>query len=192
MSFQALLRVIWENQGRGVRVDDAQRAIDAAWSAPAGVGAEVQRQHDFLRMLAHDLALNRGRPHDALAGGEIGDFHARGGPRSLIYDALYWGGDTVAAAAAARKIETTLASPRPSESDPELHTYYYDICTLEQWRGWPTKICGRRPSRSRGSARRQGSGTSSGRRSMNDALTFSMPGTPRLRGCPTRPDGSHG
>ncbi len=134
MSFQALLRVIWENQGRGVRVDDAQRAMDAAWSAPAGVGAEVQRQHDFLRMLAHDLALNRGRPHDALAGGEIGDFHARGGPRSLIYDALYWGGDTVAAAAAARKIETTLASPRPSESDPELHTYYYDICTLEQWR----------------------------------------------------------
>jgi hypothetical protein len=52
----------------------------------------------------------------------------------LIYDALYWGGDTIAAGAAARKIEQTLAGPRPPESDPILHTYYYDVCTLEQWR----------------------------------------------------------
>jgi serine/threonine-protein kinase len=134
MSFQALLRVIWENQGRGVRVEDAKRALDAAWSAPTEDGPPAQRQHEFVRMLAHDLALNRGRPREALAGGEIGDFHPRGGPRSLIYDALYWGGDTVAAAAAARKIEQTLAGPRPPESDPQLHAYYYDVCTLEQWR----------------------------------------------------------
>jgi hypothetical protein len=88
----------------------------------------------LVRILAHDLALNRGRPRDALAGGERGELHALGGPRDLIYDALYWGGDTIAAAAAARKIEQTLAGPRPSESDPDLYTYYWDVCTLEQWR----------------------------------------------------------
>ena len=62
------------------------------------------------------------------------DLNARGGPRDLIHDALYWGGDTVAAAEAAQKIEQTLAGPRPPESDPDLHTYYWDLCTLEQWR----------------------------------------------------------
>ncbi len=34
VSFQVLLGVIWENQGRGVRIDDAQRSMDAAWTAP--------------------------------------------------------------------------------------------------------------------------------------------------------------
>jgi tetratricopeptide (TPR) repeat protein len=134
VSLQVLVRVIWENQGRGVRVEDAQRAMDAAWTAPSDFKSSGPADRDFVRGLAHDLALNRGRPRDALAGGEIGDFHARGGPRSLIYDALYWGGDTIAAAAAARKIEQTLAGSWPPESDPDLHTYYYDICTLEQWR----------------------------------------------------------
>ncbi len=133
-SFQVLIRVLWENQGRGVRVEDAQRAMDAAWTAPSDFSAGAPAPRNLVRVLAHDLALNRGRPRDALAGGEIGDSHPRGGPRSLIYDALYWGGDTVAAAAAARKIEQTLAGPRPRESDPDLHAYYYDICTLEQWR----------------------------------------------------------
>jgi serine/threonine-protein kinase len=134
VSFQVLLRVIWENQGRGVRVEDAQRAMDAAWSAPSDFAAGAPAPRGFVRMVAHDLALNRGRPRDALAGGAVGDAHPRGGPRSLIYDALYWGGDTVAAAAAVRKLEQTLASPWPAESDPHLHTYYYDVCTLEQWR----------------------------------------------------------
>ncbi len=134
MDFGVLLRVIWDNQGRGVRVEDAQRALDAAWTAPVDFDAGGEEHRHFVRMLAHDLALNRGRPRDALAGREIGDFHPRGGPRSLIYDALYWGGDTVAAAAAARTIEQTLAGPVPPDSDPHLHAYYYDICTLEQWR----------------------------------------------------------
>ncbi|MBA3317780.1 MAG: protein kinase, partial [Gemmatimonadales bacterium] len=130
---ELLVGIIWANQGRGVRVEDAQRALDA-WTArvPGKPGIPGIRRPS--RLLAHDLALNRGRPRDALAGGEIGDFHPGGGPRSLIYDALYWGGDTIAASSAARKIEKRLASPRPPESDPDLHTYYYDVCTLEQWR----------------------------------------------------------
>ena len=137
VSFEVLLRVIWGNQERGVRVEDAQLAVEAAWTAPSDANPEAAGApdaRDFMRMLAHDLALNRGRPSDALAGGEVGDNHPRGGPRSLIYDALYWGGDTIAAAAAARKIEQTLAGPWPPASDSQLHTYYYDICTLEQWR----------------------------------------------------------
>jgi tetratricopeptide (TPR) repeat protein/TolB-like protein len=133
MSPQVLVAIIWGNQGRGVRVEDAQRALDS-WTArvPGKPGIPGIRRPS--RLLAHDLALNRGRPRDALAGGEIGDFHPGGGPRSLIYDALYWGGDTLAASAAARKIEKRLESARRPESDPQLHTYYYDVCTLEQWR----------------------------------------------------------
>jgi len=62
------------------------------------------------------------------------DVGAQAAPRELIYDALYWGGDTIAAAAAAQKIEQILAGPRPPESDPDLYKYYWDVCTLEQWR----------------------------------------------------------
>ena len=131
-SFQVLIRVLWENQNRGVRVEDAQRAMDAAWTAPSDFSGGAPASRDMVRLLAHDLALNRGRPRDALAGGERGDIHSKGGPRDLIYDALYWGGDTVAAAAAARKIEQTLAGQRLLESDPDL--YYWNVCTLEQWR----------------------------------------------------------
>jgi TolB-like protein len=133
-SFQVLIRILWENQNRGVRVEDAQRAMDAAWTAPSDFSAGAPAPRDLVRVLAHDLALNRGRPHDALVGGERGENHSKGGPRDLIHDALYWGGDTIAAAAAARRIEQTLAGPWPSESDPDLHTYYWDLCTLEQWR----------------------------------------------------------
>ncbi len=112
--------------------------MNAAWTAPndfaGGAPAGAPESRDFVRMVARHLALNRGRPREALAGGQGGDGHPRGGPRSQIYDALYWSGDTVAAAAAAGKIEKTLASPWPPDSDPELHTYYYDLCTIEQWR----------------------------------------------------------
>jgi hypothetical protein len=134
MSFQALVRAIWVNQARGVRVDDAQRAVDAAWTAPSDFSAGAPAPRHFARVLAHDLALNRGRPRDALATAERVDLRARGAPRDLIYDALYWGGDTIAAAAAAQKIEQILAGPRPPESDPDLYKYYWDVCTLEQWR----------------------------------------------------------
>jgi TolB-like protein len=129
-SFQFLIRVVWENQGRGVRIQDAQRAMDAARTAPSFGGGPAPR--DIVRLLAHDLALNRGRPRAALAGGERGDIHSKGGPQDLIYDALYWGGDTAAAAEAARKIEQSLTNSRQPESDPDLS--YRDVCTLEQWR----------------------------------------------------------
>ena len=52
----------------------------------------------------------------------------------MIDDAMYWGGDTTAAGEAAEKMAKIVAGPQPPEADSSLHVYYYDVCTLEQWR----------------------------------------------------------
>ncbi len=87
-----------------------------------------------MRGLAHDLALNRGRPLEALSLKHLRSYHPRGEIRTLIDDALYWGGDTTAAGEAAEKTAKVVAGPPPPEADSSLHAYYYDVCTLEQWR----------------------------------------------------------
>ncbi len=177
-----LVTIIWETQGRGVRVKDAQRALDA-WTARVQGKPGIPGIRRPSRLLAHDLALNRGRPREALAGGEIGDFHPGGGPRSLIYDALYWGATLSPLPRRRGRSRSALRvrgglSPIPSFI-PTITT-----CVRSSSGDWPTRMCGRCPPRSPGFARRQGSGGSSGRRNTNGARTCSMPGTPRLPGSP--------
>jgi hypothetical protein len=133
-NIQTLLTLIWGNQASGEQVEDAQRAIEIA-------RRRFSRDSDsrsFLRFVAHDLALNRGRPLEALAVRARQSYHTRwqvrGLIRALIDDALYWGGDTNAAGDAAEKMAKVVAGPAPPEADSSLHVYYYDVCTLEQWR----------------------------------------------------------
>jgi hypothetical protein len=95
--------------------------------------AEFRKASGFLRLLEHDLALNRGRPEEA-GRARLGSYHPRDSVRGLIDDALYWGGDTSLASEAARRTAAVVAAPAPPMTDSTLHAYYYDVCTLEQWR----------------------------------------------------------
>jgi tetratricopeptide (TPR) repeat protein len=127
MSWPNLFHIVFESQQNETKIPNAQPALEAVRTmgeAPAGI----------VRILAHDLALNRGRPREARSGGEPGDFHPRGNLRIRISDAVYWEGDTSLAATAAESLARLVAVPPPPATDRELHAYYYDVCMLEQWR----------------------------------------------------------
>jgi eukaryotic-like serine/threonine-protein kinase len=84
----------------------------------------------------HDLALNRGRPDEALA---LNAEMARDEPtprqhlRDRIRAAIFWEGDSAAAAAAVRQLERGLREPRPAERTQRV-ARVGDLCTLELWR----------------------------------------------------------
>ncbi|HSE66493.1 MAG TPA: hypothetical protein VLB12_05885, partial [Gemmatimonadales bacterium] len=127
MKWEDLAAIIFEGQQREAGIPLAQPALDAMRrmeEAPVGV----------VVMLAHSLALNRGRPHEARSGGESEEFHPRGILRVRISDAIYWGGDTSIAATAAESLARLVGAPPPPATDQKLHAYYYDVCMLEQWR----------------------------------------------------------
>jgi serine/threonine-protein kinase len=127
-SLRTLFSLIWYSQHRGEDVAAAQRAVEIASRRELDAG-----DAGHLRLLAHDLALNRGRPAEAVSSSLRTGFHPGDSLRSLIDDAMYWGGDTLAAARAAGEIAKGVAGPPPA-ADSILHAYYYDVCTLEQWR----------------------------------------------------------
>jgi eukaryotic-like serine/threonine-protein kinase len=135
-NFPTVLTTIWAHQELGEEVWEAQRAVEIAMRR-AETDPEFKTGRSFIRLLAHDLALNRGRPQEALAARapqyytpEVGRWVIR----ASIDDALFWGGDTTAADKAAEKIARGVDSPPPSDADSLLHWYYYEVCTLEQWR----------------------------------------------------------
>ncbi len=135
-NIQTLVGSVWGGQTGG-SVRDAQRAMEIAMRR-FGRASNPSEDRGFLRFLAHDLALNRGRPLEALSvrARQPHDTPSRvqALDRALMDDALYWGGDTTAAAVAAGKTAKTVARPPPPEADSTLHFYYYGVCTLEQWR----------------------------------------------------------
>ena len=136
-NLQTLVTTIWAHQEMGEEVWEAQRAVEIAMRR-SETDPEFKRGRSFIRVLAHDLALNRGRPQEALAVRAPQSYHTpwqvRWVTRASIDDALFWGGDTTAAGKAAEKIAKDLAGPPPSDADSLLHWYYYEVCTLEQWR----------------------------------------------------------
>ena len=84
-----------------VDLDRAQRIADAAVQ-----NARVQGDKYAALINAHDFALNRGRPSAAVVATtrsrEVAMPSARGYLRERVRDALYWDGDSAAAAAAVR------------------------------------------------------------------------------------------
>jgi hypothetical protein len=86
---------------------------------------------------AHDLALNRGRPSVAIVVNartrEATDANTRAYLRERVRDALYWDGDSTAAAAAVRELERTAFGPVP-EKPTDRFAQIVDLCNVELWR----------------------------------------------------------
>jgi eukaryotic-like serine/threonine-protein kinase len=115
----------------GLPIEDARRALEV-WRSRASTR---QERLGYL-LFSHDLAMNAGRPKEALA------FTTQLAvtweyPRSYLHmrvkDGIYWDGDTAAAADAARQLVRSADAPLAREQDVR-DRQYDDICTLEQWR----------------------------------------------------------
>ena len=113
----------------GWPLEDAQRAVTLLLKR-----ASTSDERVWAHVSAHHLAMNAGRPSEALAA--LPELSQSGMPHLPLYlqvlDAIYWQGDTAAAAEAARQLaksaDVSLATP--SNKDAQ----YSDICILEQWR----------------------------------------------------------
>ena len=115
-----------------VDLDRAQRIADAAVD-----NARAASDRYAALLTAHDLALNRGRPSAAVvASGRARDVavaSARVSLRERVRDALYWDGDSIAAATAVRELERTAFGPTPA-TPGERFAQVVDLCNVELWR----------------------------------------------------------
>ena len=130
MPWPSLRAIIMTSQFDGVAPDDAAKALDARMRRAA---TSLERYEAWL--LLHGLALNRGRPAEALAATRgieelrsATDEHLR----LRVLDALYGDGDTTAAKAAAAELERH--GHWPATDADALTRAYRDLCVLEQWR----------------------------------------------------------
>jgi tetratricopeptide (TPR) repeat protein len=123
MGIGSLILIANSSQEMGVGWKDAQLA--AAAGLRAGPGALI---------LAHVLALNRGRPREALAALQGMPEHSKHERlRWRVVDALYWDGDNAAAAEAVRELQRYAAAP-PAQSADDRDAQYQDLCVEQQWR----------------------------------------------------------
>ena len=115
-----------------VDLDRAQRIADAAVQS-----ARMQGDKYVALVNAHDLALNRGRPSAAVVANarsrDVAATSARVYLRERVRDALYWDGDSAAAAAAVRELERTAFGPVP-EKPGDRSGQIIDLCNVELWR----------------------------------------------------------
>jgi len=115
-----------------VDLDRAQRVADAAVE-----NARAQGDRYVALVNAHDLALNRGRPSAAVVANTKSRSVAASGTRAYmrerVRDALYWDGDSAAAAAAVRELERTAFGPTPEKPSDRLGQVI-DLCNVELWR----------------------------------------------------------
>jgi serine/threonine-protein kinase len=115
-----------------VDLDRAQRVADAAVEH-----ARVRSDKYAALVNAHDLALNRGRPSAAGVAStksrELAVANARVYLRERVRDALYWDGDSAAAAAAVRELERTAFAP-PAQKQMDRNAQIVDLCNVELWR----------------------------------------------------------
>jgi serine/threonine-protein kinase len=115
-----------------VDLERAQRVADAAVDH-----ARVQSDKYVALVNAHDLALNRGRPSAAVVASsksrELAVANARVYLRERVRDALYWDGDSAAAASAVRELERTAFGP-PAQKPMDRNAQIVDLCNVELWR----------------------------------------------------------
>jgi serine/threonine-protein kinase len=124
--------VAYMSQIDAVDLDRAQRVADAAVEH-----ARMQGDKYVALVNAHDLALNRGRPSAAVVANarsrEVSAPNTRVYLRERVRDALYWDGDSAAAAAAVRELERTAFGPTP-EKPADRFGQLVDLCNVELWR----------------------------------------------------------
>src|SRR2546427_486777 len=131
MTTQALWRVIGYGEANGYGLPDAEQAA-AVLRGRAG----PQGERDRTTRMLHDLALNRGRPTEAaLLAGEGAQIpgERRDMLRIRVLDALYWAGDSVAGAQAAREVEAKADAPLAATAVDRAEQYA-DVCVAEQGR----------------------------------------------------------
>jgi hypothetical protein len=120
---------IWPTHG--LPMEDARRALEV-WRGRLS----TREERAFNLLFSHDLAMNAGRPKEALAiSAQLANTFDR--PRfhlsMQLTDAIYWDGDTAAAAAAAGQLVRWADAPLARQEDLR-DRQYHDICELEQWR----------------------------------------------------------
>lgn len=119
---------IW--QFYGWPLEDARRAVVLLQKR-----ASTADHRAWAHFSAHHLAMNAGRPAEALAA--LPELFQPGVPHLPLYlqvlDAIYWQGDTAAAAEAARQLTQSADMPL-GRTRSNKDEQYSDICILEQWR----------------------------------------------------------
>jgi tetratricopeptide (TPR) repeat protein len=133
LDYRTLWAIAHVGQFDGIALEDAERAIELLPSR-----AETREDRGFALNAARVFALNRGRPEAASrATAALRSYDTPVNPhRSLYYsvlDALYWGGDTAAAALAVRQLAIS-AEARPVQPASARAFQLYDICVTELWR----------------------------------------------------------
>jgi DNA-binding SARP family transcriptional activator/TolB-like protein len=140
MSNQTLLQIVGMSQVDGLGSEDGERAL-AVLEAHAG----SNRERQALAIVAAQWALNHGRAADAVRARRLainGSSRANGDYRALVLDAMYGGGDTVAARDAVRELDSR--DPRATASDARgvsdqaaaQALRASNLCVTEQWRAW--------------------------------------------------------
>jgi hypothetical protein len=133
LPIQSLTNIAQIGQYDGIALEDVERAMEL-------IRGRAQTRQDRVGAL-FDLrryALNRGRPQAASrATAALQSFEAPSMPHLSLYwrvlDALYWNGDTAAAAAAVRKLAGSGGAP-PARPAAARTSQLLDICVTELWR----------------------------------------------------------
>ncbi|HKG93226.1 MAG TPA: BTAD domain-containing putative transcriptional regulator [Gemmatimonadaceae bacterium] len=145
LSPESLGRIQWTSQADGIALDDAERAL-AELLRRAGSRVERARALGQARM----LALNRGRPREALRlDDQMLDLQGRAywNPAFRVVYALYWAGDAGAGGATVRRMEPSaaaaLASGRATRAEQPGLLSQLLVSTLWRLRHGDTAAAGR-------------------------------------------------
>jgi len=116
----------------GIALEDADRAMDLI------LGKSQTRTEQGIALLKTRLfALNRGRPEAVSRATALRSYWPANIPHLSLYfrvlDALYWSGDTAAAAVAVSKLTASAEAPR-ARPGPGRDSQLSDICVTELWR----------------------------------------------------------
>ena len=132
----SLLRILGTAQIDGIASADAELAAAAIH---ARGGTQMQRWNRMWEL--HRFAMNRGRPREGLEIAEalgVPQF-----PRSHlvlhVLDAIYWDGDSAAAARAVLELAEFADAPLAPDT-LERQLQYAVICAVEQWRLWHGEV----------------------------------------------------
>jgi hypothetical protein len=127
MNETSLQQIAMRSQEIGIPLDDARRAVAALLKR-----ADTRAAHGAAISTQYVLALNEGRPREALAAIAEGDRLQEDVLRDRPMDALYWDGDSTAALSSIR--EGAPWADGALEAGPERRDQYDVICRVQQWR----------------------------------------------------------
>jgi hypothetical protein len=126
MNGQSLMAIQRQSQQTGVALGDARRAVAALLKR-----ANTKAERGGALHERYVLAMNSGRPHEGLIAATEGEQEDDDLPPDRITDALFWDGDSGAAAAGVRERARRTRTLAPGT---DRIAQYDDICLVQQWR----------------------------------------------------------